>query len=794
MCDMKIPLSWIRSFISIDDVPLETICDTLTLLGIEVDSVINPRPPFAGVVVGEILSSKPHPNAEKLQIAEVNSGEKTWQVVCGAPNCRAGIKTAFAKVGAVLTDPSSAPLKIAKATIRGVESFGMLSSAEELHLWRDASAILELSQEWENGKDLVSLLWDPVLECSLTPNLGHVLSALGVARELSAALQRPMKPLADGPKGSPTHSKIKIVIKDTKLCPRYMGRRFENVTVAPSPFWLQKALLDAGQKPICNVVDITNYILLKFGQPFHAFDADLISGNTLEIALSKTAQEWVGLDGIKREIPPGTLVISDTQKMLALGGMLGGESSAVHAGTKNVFLEAAFFDPMTVRKTSKNLGVRTEGAIRFEKGVDPNGVSRALEEATRLILEICHGKTPEGPIDIYPDPLKPRTIAARPKRVNQMLGCQLSISEMEQIFRRLQCKVEGEFLVSPPTYRFDLTEEIDLIEEVARIYGYNKLKKSSARSRPSQIPHDPMYLFETLLREKCVAQGLQEFLNSDLISPKMADLCVEIIHTRGIQLLKTIHAKTEEYSILRPSLLPGLLTTAKTNLDFRNNTWRAFEIGRIHFVQKGKSIEIPMLSLLLTGTQIPVQWSVKKEEADFYSLKGILENLFISLQISQVSFHPSNHCTFHPGRQAEIRCGELVIGSLGEIHPQMLAKADVKQRLLFAELNIEYLLQKRDPLVQFKTIPQLPSSERDWTLSIEPTAHIASLFQSIQASRPHTLEKFEIIDLYTPESGTQKNVTLRFTYRDNLKTISYEEVEKEHLHLMESVKRSLGLA
>jgi len=788
---MKIPLSLIRSFVEID-VPLETICNQLTLLGIEVDSCINPIPPFSGVVVGEILSTKPHPNAEKLQIAEVHYGKGTLSVVCGAENCRPGIKTAFAMIGARLSDGDGFSREIAKTSIRGEESNGMLCSAEELSLWKDSSGILELPQEFENGEDLISL-WDPILECSFTPNLGHCLSALGVARELSASLQKPLKPSSTKAiASSPSRTQINVTVEETKLCPRYMGRLIENVTIAPSPFWLQKILLQCGMKPISNVVDITNFVMLLRGQPLHAFDANLIEGEKIHIAPAKSTEEWVGLDGIKREILKGTLLISDAKKRLAIAGILGGENSAVSTSTKNIFLEAAFFDPTTVRKSSKALGIRTDSAIRFEKGVDPNGVALALEEATRLIVEICQGTAAQEVIDLYPHPISSKEIAVRPERVNKLLGTKLSVSEIEQIFHRLECQTKGTFIVSPPTYRFDLCEEIDLIEEVARIYGYNNIEKTAERSTPSQVPNDPVYHFETLLRERCAGQGLQEFLNSDLISPKMADLCVEIVNTKGMSLLKTLHAKTEEYSILRPSLLPGLLTVAQTNIDLKNTSFRAFEIGRIHFLQKGKSVEIPMLALLMTGMEMPLQWSLKKENADFYTLKGVLENLLTSLHVGPISFHPSNHCSFHTGRQAEIKVGDLVIGTFGEIHPQMLAKADVKQRLLFAELNIECLMQLEQKKTKFKTIPHLPASERDWTLSISTALHTEKVFQAIQQHQTPILEKFELIDLYIPEAQAVKNITIRFTYRDLVKTISFEEVEKEHSRLLEAVKQSIS--
>lgn len=787
---MKVPLSLLKSFIPLE-ISIETVCDTLTLLGIEVDSIINQHPPFARVIVGEVLSVKRHPNAEKLQIAEVHDGKHPVQVVCGASNCRAGIKTAFATVGSLVVDSEDNPRTIEKTSIRGVDSLGMLCSASELHLWKDSSGIMELPLDWENGKDLALLLWDPILELSLTPNLGHCLSALGIARELSAALQKPLLPntfaLTEN-KESPLEKKIAVNIDDFSLCPRYMGRMIENVTIRPSPFWLQKALLSCGLKPICNAVDITNFIMLKTGQPLHAFDSDVIEGHAIHISPSKTSQKWIGLDGIERDIPAETLLICDAKKPIAIAGILGGKNSAVQSQTKNIFLEAAFFDPVTIRKGAKKVGLRTDSAIRFEKGIDPNGIEAALNEAASLIAEICNGCIAKGKIDIKKGEFLPKKISFRPERANRLLGTKLSQTEIESILHRLQCKTypfnETTLTVEVPTYRFDLAEEIDLIEEIVRIYGYNNIEKNTARSTPSQIPQDPIFVFEKNLRNRCTGLGLQEFLTSDLISPKLSDLCMEFMTARGIQFLKAIHAKTEEYSILRPSLLPGLLQVAKTNLDFKNNNFNAFEIGRIHFLQQEKCIEVPMLSLLLSGKSTPGHWSSKTEDVDFYSLKGLIENLFEGLRIFNVSFEQSNRISFHPGRQADIKSNGLTIGSMGEIHPELLAKLDIKQRLLFAELDIEHLIKLHQPKAQFQNIPHLPSSERDWTISLPLNSSMEPLFLSIQSHRPQILEKFELIDLYQPENGTQKNATFRFTYRDLVKTISYEEVEQEHAKLI----------
>ena len=785
---MKIPLSLIKSYLPFD-LTIEQLSETLTLLGIEVDAVIHEHPPFAKVIVGEVLSVEPHPNAKKLQIAQVHNGVETVQVVCGASNCRAGIKTAFAVVGSFLMDSKGMPQSIDKATLRDIDSFGMLCSASELGLWKEDEGIMELPLEYPNGKDLASLLWDPILELSLTPNLGHCFSALGIARELGASLQKSVQ-RKENTASIIEEKKIKILIEDPEQVPRYMGRLIENVKIGPSPFWLQKELHFLGMKPINNIVDVTNYILMKTGQPMHAFDFDQIAGKTLKIGPAQSGEKWLGLDGIWREISKGTLIISDANKPVAVAGVLGGDNSAVTESTVNIFLEAAFFDPVAIRKGAKELGVRTDSAIRFEKGVDPNGVEIALDEATQLIQEIAGGNVSAGKVDLKKSPFERKKILFRPEKANALLGTKFSISEVKSLLRRLDCIISTEELplvVEPPTYRFDLNEEIDLVEEIVRLYGYNKVKRNLVRSISSQIPNDPGYLFEKKLRHKCISLGLQEFLTSDLISPKLAEICQEICSLKEIQLLKAVHAKTEEYSVLRPSLLPGLLQVAKSNLDLKNSSFSAFEIGRIHFLQKGKPIEVPILSFLMGGKEAPLSWDQKPREVDFYSLKGVLESLLNALQIENISFRKSNHISFHPGRQADLVLNDLVIGSIGEVHPKTLSQLDIKERILFAELDVEHLMRLSKPISTFSTIPSLPASQRDWTVTLPSNLSMEQVFTSIQKHKPRTLETYALIDLYKNE-----NATFRFTYRDPVKTISSDEVEKDHLLLISQVSSEIS--
>jgi phenylalanyl-tRNA synthetase beta chain len=777
---MRLPLSLIRSFVSLD-ASLTQIAEVLTLLGLEVDSVSPEHPPFKKVVVGEILSAKPHPNADKLQIAEVQEGKKVVQVVCAAANCRSGLKSAFAPIGASVGDRT-----IEKGVIRGVESHGMLCSFQDLGLPESGEGIIELPDNMEAGQDLGPILWDPIFEISLTPNLGHCMSALGVARELSAALKKPIHHTAITFPENKKNSPFTVSIPDRAVSPRYMCRLIEGVKIGPSPFWLQQQLLASGMKPISNAVDIANYIMIKRGQPLHVFDADKLEGNKLSVAKSEKTQQFLGLDQIEREVPAGVLFISDAKKPVAIAGVLGGENSSVSESTKNILIEAAVFESALVRKGAKH-ALRTESSQRFEKGVDPVGTESALQEACSLLLKLCGGQIASETIDIQNISLAPKQVNIRAAFTNKLLGAHLSFTEIEDIFHRLGFKThplpEETIRVDVPLYRHDITEEIDLIEEVARIYGYNNIPKGPSLCRTSQIPHDPAYLFEKHVRSRLSALGLQEFLNSDLISPKLASLAQEIVHS-DVSLLKALHAKTEEYSILRPSLLPGLMQSAKANFDFKNFNLRAFEIGRIHFLQKGQLVELPMGAILLSGLATPMHWSSKGESADFFDLKGMLQNLLVGLKVQPFAFHPSAHATFHPGRQSDIQSDGLTIGSFGEIHPALLAKFGLKQRLLFAEFNLTHLHSRLKTHRKMEPIPQFPSSERDWTIPLPLRLEIETIFRKAQEERSPLLEKIELIDLYIPPTNDVKNATFRFTYRDKAKTISFEEVETEHARLV----------
>ncbi len=619
------------------------------------------------------------------------------------------------------------------------------------------------------------------------------MSALGIARELSAALERPLRTAEPKEKSPSTLEPFQAKILAPKLCQRYACRLIENVRIGPSPFWLQQILLASGMRPINTAIDATNYILLKTGQPLHAFDANKIENGTLFIRTDELPISFQGLDGVAYEVPPETLLICDEKKPLAIAGILGGAESAVSEKTSSILLEAASFDPIAVRKAAKQLGIRTDSSQRFEKGTDPHALLEILKEAAELIATLSEGTVAPGHLDLLGRPLEMRIISLRPKKANSLIGLNLSLGEIKELLCRTGCKVhvKDDLLeAQPPPYRNDLHEEIDLIEEVARLYGYNNIERIKPLCTISDLPHDPLFLFEREIRKRMISLGLQEQVHSDLISPSLAKISPELLYASPAP-IQVLHAKSEEYSVLRPSLLPGMIETVRFNLNQKNGSCAAFEIGRIYLRQEQSFSEIPILGITLYGKERPHHWEKKPEEFDFYDLKGIIENLLESLGVA-AEFTSGDHTSFHPGRQANLFHQDLQLGTLGEIHPHLLEKLDIKKRVFFAEISLAHLMNLKHTQSRMQPLPQYPSTERDWTIPLSGIAY-KQLFNAIDAVNSPLLEKAELIDLYTQDNAAKQNATLRFTYRDRAKTISFEEAEDAHAKLVAHVTQMLSL-
>lgn len=798
--DMKIPLTWLRQYIPIDQTAAQ-IGKTLTLAGLEVDAIERKAPPCSGIVVAKVIETQKHPEADTLTVAKVFDGDDTLQVVCGAPNCRPGIKVALARIGATLEEGDGKTFKIKRTKLRGVESFGMLCSAKELGISDDADKIIEFDTHLQEGTDVASLYEESVFEISLTPNLGHCSSLIGVARELSAATNTPYRlpELSVREESTPSASFIKVDIKDKEGCPRYACKVVRDVVVGPSPEWIKNALEAAGVRSINNVVDATNYVMLELGHPLHAFDADKLEGAKIIVRGAEEGERFTTLDGKERLLKKGDLLICDGSKPVALAGIMGGSNSEVGDSTKNIVLEAAVFGPASIRKTSKRLGLMTDASKRFERGCDPAILKFALDRVAMLLQQNAGGKVYGGIIDVSLQPFAKKSVSCRLSRINALLGTHLSVSQVEEIFKKLEFisawDGEDRFTVEVPTYRNDIGEEVDLIEEVARIHGYSNITKQAATYQTSRLPHTPMFLFEREVRDRLMREGLQEFLTCDLIGPRLLDIVQDGDMPENAE-VRVLNPTSIEQSVLRTSLLPGLLEVVKYNWDHQNQNISGFEIGRIHFKDGETYREHSAVAIVLAGKSRPHDWDQKPQPVDFYELKGIVENLLSEMKITNVSFRNSALGVLHPGRQAGIYVGKLKVGTLGEVHPAVVRRLDVPQNIYFAEINLHDLLSVAPTHdAQMKPLPIYPGSERDLTLTLPEQTPIEDVLRAVRTASSRLLESVTLQDIYRSEKLGHglKNATFRFFYRDPDKTIAQEKVDGEHARIVDHVTKALQL-
>ncbi|MBX9923344.1 MAG: phenylalanine--tRNA ligase subunit beta [Rhabdochlamydiaceae bacterium] len=793
---MKVPLSWLKEYVPLSFSP-EQIAEALTLAGLEVDEIHTPSFSFEGVVIAKVLETTAHPNADRLKIAKVFDGEEEHQVVCGAANCRPGLITAFAKLGATLKDQDGKPWKIKKSKIREVESFGMLCAADELGLSIPGEGILELPADSPLGMDITNLYADTVFDITLTPNLGHCMSIYGIARELSALFEQPLKKIISEGKEPTETPSFSVEIEDNKHCLQYSCRLIKNIQVGPSPAFLVQKLQTVGLKSINNVVDISNYVMMLTGQPLHFFDADTIEGKKIFIRATSAKTNITTLDSTERELPEGALVISDTKNILAVAGVIGSLSSSVQDTTKNILIEAAIFHSGSVRKTSKALNLKTDASQRFEKGTDSSMVPLALNLAADLLTQVALGSSSEKKAESIPHPSTPLKIVLRKERVNHLLGTLLSITEITSLLERLHIKITKEEIdhleALIPFHRNDLKEEIDLIEEVARLYGFNNLPKKAPLYYTSPLADSPVFSFENKIRNLLLQEGLQEFMTCDLISPKLSELTIGK-NQGSLKTLSVLQSKSIDYSVLRHSLLPGLLQIVKYNVDRESKNIAGFEVGRVHFEQNGIYEEHPSLAILLSGESTPHHHDPKPRFFDFFDLKGMVENVLQALHIDACSFVESHLPNFQPGRQAYIEKDQIRLGVLGEIHPTTLSSLDISPRVYFAELHLEELLKHQKIIESIADLPLYPSSERDWTVSLKKEVPIQEILSCIQELAPPLLEKIFLLDLFeSPQIGNdRKNATWRFVYRDPKKTLDLPTVEALHTKLLQMVAEKLS--
>ena len=797
---MRIPLSWLREYVDVSESP-EELAKRLTSLGIEVEKIIHEAPSFSGVVVARVLTVRAHPNADTLCIACVDDGSSQKTVVCGAPNCREGLLVALANVGAKIGKQADGTCaqEIVAATLRGVESFGMLCSEDELGLATDSKGILELPEYCVVGEDLASRLSDTVLEVAITPNLGHCLSMEGLARELAASYGIDVRVpyvLEELPKKS---GPWRVHLIDAEDCPSYGALVVKNVSSVQSPLEMRMKLLRAGVRPQNIAVDCTNFVMLSCGQPLHSFDARAFPDHTIVVDRSKGGEAIRLLDGRQISLPQGSLVISNGTAPCAIAGVMGSEESSVTSKTDSLVIESAIFDPKAVRKSGKAISTFSESMRRFERGIDPNGYRRALQLYWHLFSNACPHASIEAVVLQGRKSVSPKTISCRRSRAVAILGVDISEQDMEMVFSRLNYPakwVDGDTLsVSVPAYRHDVSEEIDLIEDIAKLVGFAVISDDKKiKITPSHRPDHPLYICEEKTRKLLTLLSLQEFFTCDLISPALCDLVADQPVPRHA-IISVLNPVSEEQSVLRPSLFPGLVDCLRRNISFGQRSIAAFEIGTAHLRNEGKFTERLVAGILLSGKRSPGHFTEESSEVDFFDLKGILESFVQALGISELSVRPSSIALFHSGRQAVVACGGQQVGMLGEIHPKILGDLDIRQRVYFMELDVQDLLARSGAVASMRPLAAFPSMERDWTFSVPESLPYQELIDAVMAHRTAIVEDVQLQSVFRHErvGEGKKNMTLRIVFRDPKKTLTQPEVDGAFSRIIREVSQSLGV-
>ncbi|AHF01891.1 phenylalanyl-tRNA synthetase subunit beta [Thiomicrospira aerophila AL3] len=790
---MKVSEQWLRTWCNPNWTTHE-LSEALSLAGLEVDDVAPVAPDFSGVVVAEVVSVDAHPDAEKLRVAQVNVGDDALvQIVCGAPNVRPGIKVPCAKVGAILPDS----FKIKKAKLRGVESFGMLCSATELGLEQDYDGLWELAADLTVGEDIRSALAldDQLIEVDLTPNRADCLSVEGLARELAVVSHAPFKtPFELSPLTLNGSCPQAVVIEEQQACLTYLGCVVTDYnTQAATPDWMAQRLIRSGLRPISLLVDITNYVMLELGQPMHAFDADKLQG-PVRVRYAQAGEQLVTLDEKTLQLSANTLVIADDQGPLALAGIMGGLASSVTEQTQRLFFECAHFTPDAIVGKARQYGLHTDSSHRFERGVDPALPAKALTRALNLLQAIAGGWVSEWVVagqSIQAGQATKTPIMLRRSRVTQLLGTAIEDSFITQLLARLGCQVvanDQAWSVTPPTYRFDLTIEVDLIEEIARVYGYNNLAVNQAAMPLNLKPLPESEQELHTLRMALVGRGYHEVISYSFVEESaVQQLSPEIPY---VQIKNPI---SEDMSTMRTSLFPGLLGVLSYNQKRQQARVRIFETGLIFSLEDGQMQQVPVLGGLIYGQVAPVSWQSNNRKVDFYDLKGDVEALLAMSHLhDQVSFVPAQSPEFHPGQCAHIHYAGQTIGLIGQLHPQWLKPFGVQGPVFMFQIFQDSLLTKQVP--QVTGISKFPEVQRDLAFVVEKTCPVANILASIKSLDNSLIKQIQVFDVYegTGLAESQKSVAISLKIQHNDRTLTDDEVDQLIQQVIDRAHQRVG--
>ncbi len=796
---MKFTLSWLQEYVNTDGLTTAQIADHLTMLGLEVDSVEEMFSELSPLKTALIKKASPIPDADHLQVCEVAVGDETLQIVCGAPNAREGLVTTVALPGTIL--PGGMKIKASK--VRGIASAGMLCSEKELGLSTDHTGIMELPADTPHGRSFIEAtgLADTMIEVDLTPNRPDCASVIGIAREVAGITGRKLTlPITDAAITT-RNPEFTVEVKSADLCPRYAGRLIKGVKIGPSPQWLKSRLLAVGQRPINNIVDITNYVMLEYGQPLHAFDFHNLAGAKIVVRTPRAGEEtFVTLDGTKRKLDQDMLMICDGEKPVAVAGIMGGLNSEVSDDTVDVLLESACFNPISIRKTARRLNLATEASYRFERGVDPDGCVNAMERAVQLLCDLAGGAcTPEGS-DVYPGYKPPLSLDLRVSRTSNLVGMELDSKNISQLLSSITIvcneKDSDTLTITVPSFRVDIEREADLVEEVARLIGYNNIPTTLPQVDLSYPEQDKSRLRRQEACRLLTSIGFTEAINYSFTSEDNLDKLGLAPADERRKVVRLLNPLSEEQGVMRTILLPGLLENVKRNLSFQQTAIKLFEIGKV-FTPTGANeqpIEKIRLAGVLSGNTSgnSCELYFKPQPVDIFDAKGAVEFLLEQLRLSGVSL-PTSFCLSAPSPgQVETFCdekqslalflNEQVLGTLGKVKKEVLKRFSIKQEVFFFDLDFDSLCELDSAPKAFNALPIYPAVKRDIALVLPQNVSAGELLDAVAATREKLIEHCEIFDIYTgkPIKEGHKSVALSITYRSATKTLTEKNVEKSH--------------
>ena len=793
---MNVTLNWLKAYINFEFSPGE-LADRLTMLGIEVESIKHPGDELEGVIVGSVTSIRPHPNADKLVLCQVNTGgTEELQIVCGAPNVREEMHAPVATIGATL--PVGLTIKHAK--LRGETSQGMLCSEKELGLSDDAAGLMELPTDIPLGIPLSEALGldDVVFELEITPNRPDCLSLIGVAREIRAETGNPLKLPAVDLKESDINVQdlTSVTINAPDLCPRYAARVIQGVKVTESPAWLQQRLESVGIGVINNIVDITNFVLMEYGQPLHAFDYHKLTENRIVVRSATDGEHITTLDEVERKLTPDMLVIADAEKPVALAGIMGGYDSEITETTCDVLLESAYFNPSSIRATAKALGISTEASYRFERGADPGVVLAALDRAAQLIAELAGGTICDGIVDVYPRQQPLTEIQLRPERVNFVLGTTIEAAEMVQILNRLGFDVDATgdvYQVVVPTFRSDVTREVDLIEEIARVYGYDNIPTTLPKGDIPVPMSNPKTEVRRRIKHFLLAAGMMEAVNYSFCDPN----CFDKIRLKANDLLRnTLQLRnplSPEMAVLRTTLMPGLLENAQRNRNHQIDTIALFEIGGV-FIHDGEETEPERVTGVLAGQIGEGVYSDPYRSPDFFDIKGLVEGMLEVCGIVDWTLQKTDALTLHPGRNAEVLLGDRRIGVFGEVHPEVLENYDLPYKAYLFEFDLEGLADAAIFTKRSEPISIYPKVARDLAIVVDKAILSDMPTELIYTTGGDAVDSVRLFDVYEGEQVPKgkKSLAYTITYHSATETLTDKAVNALHDEVVKCLNRELG--